>query len=99
VRLGILPKGVYHDGDRSHDVPKRVPKLDPLLTVTLRFQPSDSLEERYADLPDAVAKRGKPGEHGDFVIYATQNAEVDACAVVPRTKDVAPPPPKPFESQ
>jgi hypothetical protein len=94
VRLGILPKGVYHDGDRSHDVPKRVPKLDPLLTVTLRFPPSDELQERYADLPDAVAERIKPGEHGDFVIYATQNTEIDACAVVPRTHDVPPPAPE-----
>lgn len=94
VRLGVLPAGVYHDGDRSHDVPKKVPSLDPLLTVTLRFQPSDAFEERYADLPDAVAKRLKPGEHGDFVIYATQNAEVNACAVVPRTHDVPPPEPE-----
>ncbi len=99
VRLGILRAGVYHDGDRTHAVPKRSPTLDPLLTVTLRFQPSDSFEERYADLPDAVAKRLKPGEHGDFVIYATQNAEVNACAVVARTLDIAPPAPKPLESQ
>lgn len=95
VRLGVLPPGVFYDPDRSHDVPKRVPELDPLLTVTFRFEPSDAFEERYADLPDAVNERVKPGEHGDFVIYATQNAEVDACAVVARTEDVGPPPPKP----
>ncbi len=94
VRLGVLPAGVYHDGDRSHDVPKRAPRLDPLLTVTLRFTPSDDFQERYADLPDGANDRVKPGEHGDFVIYATQNTEIDACAVVPRTADVAPTPPR-----
>ena len=34
---------------------------------------------------------------GDFVVYATQNVEVVACAVVPLAEELPPPPPEPWQ--
>jgi hypothetical protein len=45
-------------------------------------------------LPDAVGV--KPGEYGDFIVYATQNVEVLACVVVPLSDELPPPPPEPW---
>ncbi len=56
----------------------------------------DTPVEVFATLPATV--RVKPGEMGDFVVYATQNVEVLACAVVPLAEELPPPPPEPWTS-
>ena len=86
------------DGDRSQLVPKAAPSFDPALTVTLEVLPSDSPQQLYAPLPAAVSERVGPGDHGDFVVYATQNVVVDACAVVPLAAEIPPPAPEPHHS-
>jgi hypothetical protein len=98
VRFGLMDSP-RPGGDRKRPVPKRAPELAPGLSVTLRFAPGDAWIEQVASLPEAVTERVKPGTHADFVVYATQNVEVDACAVVPLTDELPPPPPQPWQPE
>jgi arylsulfatase A-like enzyme len=94
VRFGLLAGALRTD--RKGLVPKQAPTLEPAMTVTLRFEPGEAHQELYATLPEAVSERISPGEHADFVIYATQNVELSACAVVPLAPELPPPAPKPW---
>ncbi|MEZ4446525.1 MAG: sulfatase-like hydrolase/transferase [Polyangiaceae bacterium] len=95
LRVGLAGV-IMSDGDRSQLVPKRAPTFDESRTVTLAVPPSESPRELYATLPTAVSDRIEPGDHGDFVVYATQNVEVLALVVVPLAEEVPPPPPEPW---
>ena len=68
--------------------------LDTARTATLVIPAGDTPTEAFAALPRTVGVR--PGEFGDFVVYATQNVEVGACAVVPLSDELPPPPPEPW---
>ncbi|MEQ9320635.1 MAG: HEAT repeat domain-containing protein, partial [Polyangiaceae bacterium] len=98
VRFG-LSRGVMSDGDRSQLVPKKAPDFDPALTVTIPVVADGRVRELYTTLPAAVSERVDPGDHADFVIYATQSVEVEACAVVPLAAEIPPPPPKPWRPE
>ncbi|MCC6558555.1 MAG: sulfatase-like hydrolase/transferase, partial [Polyangiaceae bacterium] len=80
--------------DRSSLVPADAPELDPERAVALPIPPGSEPTEAFATLPATVGVR--PGGHGDFVVYATQNVEVLACAVVPLSDEIPPPPPLPW---
>ncbi|HHH28357.1 MAG TPA: hypothetical protein ENK57_08440, partial [Polyangiaceae bacterium] len=95
IRFGLATR-VMSDGDRSQLVPKKAPDFDPALTVTIPVVGDGRTRELYATLPPAVSERVRPGDHGDFVIYATQSVEVEACAVVPLAAEIPPPPPEPW---
>jgi tetratricopeptide (TPR) repeat protein len=88
VRFGLGRRPAVQDDDPNHDVPTEAPELAPELAVTLRFPAGGRYEERYADLPEEVARRVEPGSYGAFVVYATQNTEVSACAVVPLAREI-----------
>ena len=81
---------------RDHDslVPADAPALDTARTATLVIPAGDAPTEAFATLPRTVTVR--PGEFGDFVVYATQNVELTACAVVPLSDELPPPPPEPW---
>jgi arylsulfatase A-like enzyme len=96
IRFGLSAAPRVSDRDRAQPVPKAVPALDPKLVVTLRVPPGNSPVDLVATLPAAVSERVKPTEHGDFVVYATQNVELRACAVVPLADELPPPPPEPW---
>jgi len=96
VRFGLKRGGRMSDGDRSQLVPKSAPSFDPALTVTLKVPAGDDYREIFTTLPKAVSDQVRPGDHADFVIYATQNVDLRACAVVPLAAEVPPPPPEPW---
>ena len=75
-------------------MPARAPELDAEAAVTLTIPPGPEPVEAFATLPEKVA--AQPGGHGDFVVVATQNVEVLACAVVPLSDELPPPAPKPW---
>ncbi len=95
VRFG-LPVGRPSADDRTEPVPKQVPRLDNKLTTTLKLSAREGLQELHATLPAAVSALVSPGSFAEFVIYATQNVEVVACAVVPLQDELAPLPAGPF---
>jgi hypothetical protein len=53
--------------------------------------------EVFADLPEALSIQ--PGRYAELVVYSTQNVELEACAVVPRSDELAPPPPEPWKTE
>ena len=64
--------------------------------MTLKVPAGDDYREIFTTLPKAVSDQVRPGDHADFVIYATQNVDLRACAVVPLAAEVPPPPPEPW---
>ncbi|MGK4004994.1 sulfatase-like hydrolase/transferase [Sorangium sp. So ce1036] len=98
VRFGAPKRGVLppkRDGNSL--VPARAPELDPERAVTLAIPPGSEPTEAFATLPPAAG--AKPGHFGNFVVYATQNVEVSACAVVPLSDEIPPPPPAPWSPE
>jgi hypothetical protein len=98
VRFGAPVRGA-RPPKRDHDslVPSSAPELDPERAVTLVIPPGREPTEAFAALPPAIGAR--PGSYGDFVVYATQNVEVLACAVVPLSDEIPPPPPAPWSAE
>ncbi|MRG90604.1 sulfatase-like hydrolase/transferase [Polyangium spumosum] len=96
IRFGVGTRRLVSSGDRETGglVPKRAPELDARTAATLYVPPGDKPQEVFAPLPAAVKVR--PGQHGEFVVYATQNVELSACAVVPLVPELPPPPPEPW---
>ncbi|WP_437682811.1 sulfatase-like hydrolase/transferase [Sorangium sp. So ce131] len=95
VRVGAPVRGSRppkRDGDSI--VPASAPELDPERAVTLAVPPGSEPTEAFATLPPAAG--AVPGSFGNFVVYATQNVEVQACAVVPLSDEIPPPPPAPW---
>ncbi|WP_437718554.1 sulfatase-like hydrolase/transferase [Sorangium sp. So ce448] len=80
--------------DGASLVPASAPELDPERAVTLAIPPGSEPTEAFATLPPAAGAQA--GNYGDFVVYATQNVEVSACAVVPLSDEIPPPPPVPW---
>ncbi|WP_437873009.1 sulfatase-like hydrolase/transferase [Sorangium sp. So ce363] len=80
--------------DGASLVPASAPELDPERAVTLAIPPGSEPTEAFATLPPAAGAQA--GNYGDFVVYATQNVEVSACAVVPLSDEIPPPPPAPW---
>ncbi|WP_437603413.1 sulfatase-like hydrolase/transferase [Sorangium sp. So ce590] len=95
VRFGSPRRGARPPKrDGASLVPASAPELDPERAVTLVIPPGSEPTEAFATLPLAVG--AKPGSYADFVVYATQNVEVFACAVVPLSDEIPPPPPAPW---
>jgi hypothetical protein len=51
--------------------------------------------EVFATLPEDLGINS--GHFAEFVVYSTQNVELEACAVVPLSDELPPPPPKPWK--
>ena len=94
IRVGLRAGPPPAKSDHDSLVPADAPALDTARTATLVIPPSDSATEAFATMPRTVTVR--PGEFGDFVVYATQNVELAACAVVPLSDELPPPPPEPW---
>ncbi len=94
IRVGLRAGPPPAKTDHDSLVPADAPALDTARTSTLVIAAGDAPTEAFATLPRTVAVR--PGEFGDFVVYATQNVEVAACAVVPLSDELPPPPPEPW---
>jgi hypothetical protein len=94
IRVGLRAGPPPAKSDHDSLVPRGAPALDTARTATLVIPAGDTPTEAFAALPRTVAVR--PGEFGDFVVYATQNVEVGACAVVPLSDELPPPPPEPW---
>jgi hypothetical protein len=88
---------VSSDKESGGLVPKNAPELDARTAATLHIPPGEAWQEAFATLPAAVKVR--PGQHGDFVVYATQNVELSACVVVPLSDELPPPPPEPWSPE
>jgi HEAT repeat protein len=98
VRFGKGARGArLAKRDGASLVPADAPELDPERAVTLPIPEGSDPIEAFAELPASAGVR--PGEHGDFVVYATQNVEVLACAVVPLSDEIPPPPPEPWRPE
>jgi len=83
-RLRIPP-----EVDRKSFVPAQAPELDSRRSVTLEVPPAAELLQVHAPLPEAMGV--EPGDHRTFVLFATHNVEVQACAVVPLSGEIRPP--------
>lgn len=97
IRIGRITSFVGAKGRYSSWIPSSAPELDPARSAVLRVEPgadSGAMKEVFATLPPAVNL--KQGEMGEFVVYATQNIEVVACAVVALQEELPPPPPEPW---
>jgi hypothetical protein len=94
VRVGMRAGPPPAKSDHESLVPSTAPDLDPRRMSVLSVPAVDNPVEVFASLPPSVTV--KPGELGDFVVYATQNVEVLACAVVPLAEELPPPPPEPW---
>ena len=94
IRVGLRAGPPPAKTDHDSLVPADAPALDTARTSTLVIAAGDAPTEAFATLPRTVPVR--PGEFGDFVVYATQNVEVAACAVVPLSDELPPPPPEPW---
>jgi hypothetical protein len=94
VRVGLREGLAPAKGDHDSLVPAKAPDLDPRRTTTLGVPAVDAPSEVFANLPSSVTI--KPGELGEFVVYATQNVDVLSCAVAPLTEELPPPPPEPW---
>jgi hypothetical protein len=94
VRVGLRAGLPPAKGDHDSLVPAKAPDLDPKRTTTLGVPAVDAPSEVFATLPSTVTI--KPGELGEFVVYATQNVGVLSCAVVPLADELPPPPPEPW---
>ena len=94
IRVGLRAGPPPSKRDHDSLVPADAPALDTARTSTLVIAAGDTPTEAFATLPRTVPVR--PGEFGDFVVYATQNVEVSACAVVPLSDELPPPPPEPW---
>ena len=96
LRIGhALPRGRGPAKvDRSSSVPAEAPELDASSALVLEVPASALAREVFRTLPAGTGPR--PGEHGELVVYATQNVEVAACALVPLSDEIPPPPPEPW---
>ncbi len=97
IRIGRITGFAGAKGRYSSWIPSSAPELDPARSAVLRVEPGDdpgAMKEVFATLPDAVDL--KQGEMGEFVVYATQNVDVVACAVVALQEELPPPPPEPW---
>jgi len=87
IRVGRAAKPIGFES-RGWAVPHTKPELDPrhttLITVPASREPLDVFTELPAGMPN------RPGDAVILVVYATQNVEVSACAVVPLRGELAP---------
>lgn len=108
IRVGRRAGPPPLKGDHDSFVPRDAPALDASRASTLPVPAGaqgegargegargEGAREVFATLPATIGV--KPGEFGDFIVYATQNVEVSACAVVPLSDELPPPPPEPWE--
>jgi arylsulfatase A-like enzyme len=96
VRVGLRARPGWAPESTSQDslVPADAPELDPARSTVLEIAPGKEPVEPFATFPKTVGV--KPGDHREFVVYATQNVEVLACVVVPLSEELPPPPPEPW---
>ena len=94
IRVGMRSGPPPARADHESLVPSSAPEVDAHRMSVLGIPAVETPVEAFATLPATV--KVKPGEFGDFVVYATQNVEVVACAVVPLADELPPPPPEPW---
>jgi arylsulfatase A-like enzyme len=96
IRAGMRVGGMRYPakGDKTAFVPKDAPELDTPRSTTLQVPASKRHEEVFSTLPATTGIGG--GDWAEIVFYATQNVEVDACALVPLSDEIPPPPPEPW---
>jgi arylsulfatase A-like enzyme len=96
VRVGLRARPGWAPDSTSQSslVPADAPELDPARSTVLEVAPGKDPTEPFATFPKTVGVR--PGDHREFVVYATQNVEVLACVVVPLSEELPPPPPEPW---
>ncbi|MBK9263571.1 MAG: sulfatase-like hydrolase/transferase [Polyangiaceae bacterium] len=95
IRFGMGNGRVRPSTGRDRElVPIRAPELDPKKTAILHVPPGEAFHEVFTTLPESVGVR--PGDFGEFVVYATQNIEITVCVVVPLSPELPPPPPEPW---
>ncbi len=97
IRIGRITSFAGAKGRYSSWIPREAPELDPAQSTLLTVDPGadpDAMKEVFANLPRTVAL--VQGEAGEFVVYATQNVDVAACAVVALQEELPPPPPEPW---
>lgn len=98
VRVGLRAGGsLWSPGEKQDSlVPADAPELDASSATIVAVPASQEAVEVFATLPATLGV--KPGTLAEFVVYATQNVDVLACAVVPLSDELPPPPPKPWEA-
>lgn len=95
IRIGMGSGRVRPSTGRDRElVPIKAPELDPQKTALLHVPPGEAFQEVFATLPETVGVR--PGDFGEFVVYATQNIELSVCVIVPLAPELPPPPPEPW---
>ncbi len=97
IRIGRITSFARAKGRYSSWIPSAAPELEDSRSAVLRIEPGSDpggMKEVFATLPEAVNL--KQGEMGEFVVYATQNVEVVACAIVALQDELPPPPPEPW---
>jgi arylsulfatase A-like enzyme len=97
IRFGRAAAGTRSSPRRDALVPAHAPELDAGRAVMLAVTGSTKPVEVFADLPEALSIQ--PGRYAELVVYSTQNVELEACAVVPRSDELAPPPPEPWKTE
>ena len=100
-RIGTIVAGrrgrVPPENDRKSFVPAEAPEMDRTRSMELTVRPEREFHQTFDVVPASMGV--SPGDHRIFVIYATQNVEVDACAVVPTSDELPPPPPEPWQPE
>lgn len=83
LRVGVNsgPRAIE---DRTRDVPKAAPRLDPARAVQFNVNTVEA-RELYESLPASVSLM--PASAVDLVVYATQNVEITSLVLVPLTQE------------
>jgi hypothetical protein len=96
LRVGRPKSGLLRQpGDGTTLVPGQAPELDPARETSLQVLAETKPHDVAATLPESFG--AGPGKLLELVFYATQNVAVDACAVVPLSDELPPPPPAPWQ--
>lgn len=99
VRFGVKKPGtvIHESSGQRLPVPADAPELDAKTATVLHFPPTVEPVEQFATLSPQLPL--KPGHQAHFVVYSTQNVELEACAVVPLSMELPPPPPEPWKDE
>jgi arylsulfatase A-like enzyme len=95
LRFGPAAPGTRRARSRDGLVPSVAPELDGRRALTLAVPGVAQPVEVFATLPEDLGINS--GHFAEFVVYSTQNVELEACAVVPLSDELPPPPPKPWK--
>ena len=97
VYVGARGDPVQFDSEGKLKNTRKVPRIDPKRSVSLRIPPTKQVVEAYAQLPAGV---GRVGEYGlRLVVFAERDVVVEGLAVVPLADELPPPPPQPWHAR